>query len=128
MTRLALCVYITRPFFCSPIHKSRNGSIKALDMDLAIGVVIFLFDKSGFGHHTNFYPLGSGNITCAIDWTERKAQYSFSFTAEVKHTRTATAVPECRNTILLKTQTTLCFCRYLCLIVLAYIAVIPNAV
>ena len=82
---LALRVYITRPFFHSTIHKSRNGAVKSLAIDLAIGVVIFLFDKSGFGHHPNSYPLGAGSTTCAIRWTERNAEYSFAFTAEVKH-------------------------------------------
>ena len=53
-------------------------------MDLAIGVEILLFDKSGFGPHPNFHPLGVGSNTCAIRGTERNAEYSFSFTAEVK--------------------------------------------
>jgi hypothetical protein len=48
-------------------------------------VVIFLFDKSGSLHHPNLYRLDAGNITRAISWTERNAEYSFSFTAEVKH-------------------------------------------
>jgi len=77
MTYLAPYVYVTRPFFHSPIYESRNGSVKSLGMDLAIAVVIFLFDKSGFGHHPNFYPLGSERMTCTISWTECKAEYLF---------------------------------------------------
>lgn len=85
MSHLALCVYITRHFFYSGIRKSQNGSLKSLAMDLAIGVEIFLVDKSGVGHHPNLYQLGAGSITYAKSWTERKAEYSFLYTAEVKH-------------------------------------------
>jgi hypothetical protein len=86
VTHLALRVYITRPFFHSTIHKSRNGAVNSLAMDSAMGVVIFLFDNSGFGHHPNLYAFGNGKTTCAISWTERNAEYLFSITAEVKHT------------------------------------------
>jgi hypothetical protein len=83
-------------------------------MGTAIGVEIFLFDKSGFGPHTNLYPLGAGSTTCAISWEERNAEYSFSFTAEVEHARTTPAVPECRSTISLNRQTVVCFSLHLC--------------
>jgi len=125
---LFVCVYITRTFFYTRCRKSRNSSVQSLAMDLAVGIVIllvFIFDKSSFGHHPNFYQLG------AISWTERNAEYSFSFTVEVKHTWTATAVPvpECRNAILLNTQTALCFCLHLCplfWLYWRYIAIILN--
>jgi hypothetical protein len=83
-------------------------------MDLAIGLEIFLLDKSGFGPYPDFCPLGAEGITRALRWTQHNTNHSVPSTSEVKRGWMVPAVPKRLSTIVINMKTASSFCLHLC--------------